>query len=136
MQELVSVVPRRVVRRYRCEQCRTKHRSRAQAARCEAMPVEERRFRVGDAVTWREPRHCSAFDRSYRVRGRVLSVRGPQLPDEEYNNKWLGGMLAGTHVFQYEVSWRCPHCKEPQAGLFYGAELRRLPIRRYSKSPR
>lgn len=93
---------------------------------CEAQPVEQKIFKVGARVTWIEKKECGYSSRHYRIDGQVVAILGPQLPDEEYNKKWLGGELKNTHVYIYEVNWICPYCRQRCSGRFYSPELRKL----------
>lgn len=122
MKKIVGIIPKRTVVMYQCDKCKTKYRSSSRARKCELMPVEKKLFRVGDLVSWRELRTC-VLGKNYRLRGKVVKILGPGLPDEDYNIKWLQGKLRDLHVFRYEVDWKCPFCRESQSGLFYGMEL-------------
>jgi len=123
MKKITRRIPKRTVSNYQCEKCKIKYQSPKRALKCEAMPVEKKSFNVGDLVSWRELNTCSAYDKNYRLTGRVKKIIGPILPNEEYNLKWLRGRLTGLHVFRYEVYWKCPYCKKSNSGLFYGVEL-------------
>lgn len=125
MKRIVKRIPEHTVIQYQCEKCKTKYKNRSKALKCEEMPVEVQQLKVGDRVTWLEMRRC-AHGKSYRLCGWVVALKGPELPDEEYNNKWLGGKLNGTHVYMYEVVWVCPHCKTHCSGKFYLPELKKL----------
>ena len=125
VRKIIRIIPERTVRLYQCTKCKTKYRSSKRATRCESLPIEERAFRVGDMTSWRELNFCSSYGKTYRLKTRVIRIVGPTLPDEEYNRKWLQSTLGGLHVFQYEVRWRCPHCRRSYSNLFYGMELRK-----------
>lgn len=123
MKKITRTIPERTTTSYQCEKCKTKYGSLKRALKCEAMPVEKKSFEVDDQVSWREQNTCSAYGKNYRLKGKIKKIIGPILPDEEYNLKWLQGRLAGLHVFQYEVYWKCKYCHQPNSGLFYGIEL-------------
>lgn len=125
MKVITRKIPARVSKIYQCQKCKNKYKSKARALKCEAQSIEQKLFRVGDAVTWREKRTCHN-GKIYSLRGRIESVRGPVVPDEEYNIKWLQGALSGQHIFEYIVSWRCPHCSDELDNSFYGMELIKL----------
>ncbi len=122
---------RRVVERsvsYRCSCCRTKHTNKRDAKRCERMPVEAKAFKVGSRVENIEKRICARGRKQYRFSGVVTKVVGPQAPDYEYEVKWLGGKpeRLRSHVFQYQVKFRCPHCKEIREARYFAPELRTI----------
>lgn len=125
MKKIVKVIPERTVVMYQCGKCKTKYRSFKRAQKCNLMPVEKKIFCVGDSVSCRRLNMCSRdmFGKSYRLKGMIVKILGPGLPDEDYNIRLLQGKLRGLHVFQYEVDWKCKLCNEPQLGLFYGMEL-------------
>lgn len=122
MKKIVKIIPERTTVMYQCKKCGTKYRSSKRAQKCKSMPVEKKLFCVGASVSWRELRTC-VFGNNYRLRGKVVKILGPKLLDEDYNIRWLQSKLIGLHVFQYEVDWKCPFCRENQAGVFYGMEL-------------
>ena len=126
MKTIREVLPRRVRLTYVCKSCRTRYRNKKNALKCEAMPVEDKFFHVGDLVKWREQYHCDRYNKNYFPKGRVARILGPMLPDEEYNIKWLQSRLSGKHVFQYEVKWTCPYCGNSCGNLFYGMELKQI----------
>lgn len=116
----------RTVTEYMCEVCRTRYKSIIVAHKCEARKTEERFFKKGDWVTNIEDRECAVVNWHYRFRGQIVRVLGPQAPDEEYEDKWLGGRGLDLHVFQFEVRFRCPCCQKMQTALYYSPELRRI----------
>ena len=123
MRKITRTIPERTISRYQCENCKIKYYSPKRALKCEAMPVEKKYFRVGDTVSWREMNTCSAYNKNYRLKGKIKRIIGPILPDEEYNLKWLQSRLTKLHAFEYEVHWKCPYCDMSCSGLFYGIEL-------------
>jgi len=111
-----------------CSVCGAKHRKKSDAQKCESMPVEEQKFKVGDRVTnSKEPRICSSTsgDSEYRFRGRISIVLGPLPPDEEYWIKWLGG-FPKAHVFYYGVKYECPKCERKKDAVYFGPELEKV----------
>ncbi len=87
------------------------------------MPVEDKKFEVGDKITnSMEPRVCLSTNREYRFNGKISKILGPKPPDDEYWNKWLNG-VPNTHVFLYEVTYKCPECKEKRAAVYFAPEL-------------
>lgn len=110
---------------YQFKNCKTKYKSKNSALKCESESVEDKIFKKGDRVTWIEERTC-VYGGTYKIYGRVTTIRGPQLPDEEYNIKWLQRRLTGKHVYMYKVDWICPHCKQNCSGIFYSLELIKL----------
>ncbi len=113
---------RRVVTEFICSKCNSKYHTLFRAQKCSAMPVEPRRFAKGDHVTWLEPATCDQGQRPFRIKATVFRVTKPAPMDEEYTNKWLGGELAGMHVRQYEVAFRCL-CGNVRTMLLYAAEM-------------
>ncbi len=128
MKKIIKRVPSRTSTTYQCGKCKTKYRSEKKALQCESQTTEEKLFKLGDRVTWREQRFCTSYQ-PYYLKGNVRKISGPLLPDEEYNIKWLGSKLSGKHVFVYVVKWRCPYCKEAMEGQFYSLELRKIKTR-------
>ena len=109
---------------YRCPVCKTAYPRKKDALRCEKLPVEKRAFRVGDKVRNIEPRTCEQ-GKNYLFSGKVVRVLGPESSDYEYEVKWLGGKgeRMNSHVFVYEVEFRCPHCKKQKRARYYAPEL-------------
>ena len=125
MKTIREILPRRVRLTYVCKRCKTRYRNKKRALECDAKPIEEKLFHIGDLVKWREQYHCDRYNKNYFPKGRVARILGPMLPDEEYNIKWLQSRLSGKHVFQYEVKWICPYCNDPKSNLFYSPELKK-----------
>lgn len=111
---------------WQCAVCGTIYDKKPDAQKCEDYPVEPQKFKIGDRVTnSMEPRTCSSGGGTYRFKGRVTKVIGPQPPDEEYWNKWLGG-CPDAHVFSYEVTYQCPKCGEKNSALYFAPELEKI----------
>lgn len=115
---------------WRCSVCRTDYTKKSVAERCEGNPIEQKKFEIGDRVTnCMEPRTCASFGGSsegnYRFDGRISKIMGPLPPDEEYWNKWLGG-LPKRHVFYYEVAYQCPKCGMEKEAAYFAPELEKI----------
>lgn len=119
-----KIVERKVF--YRCSRCRTKYADKAKALQCEQRVLEAKVFTVGSRVKNIEPRFCITGQKQYFFSGRVTKIVGPELPDYEYEVKWLEGKKErlGAHVFMYEVKFRCPCCKEIKEVRYYAPELK------------
>lgn len=108
---------------WRCKKCGTNYKKKSDAKKCESMPIEEKKFKIGDRVTnSMELRICSNMGGEYRFKGSISKVLGPQRPDEEYWIKWLGGMPK-AHVFWYEVAYLCPQCGQEKDAGYFAPEL-------------
>lgn len=120
---------KRIVKRtiaHQCGICKTRYPNKKEAMQCERMPVEKRKFRVGDIVNVHEERQCLTHQRYYRVRkAKVIGIFGPQSFDYEYTVKWLGGRGVGTHVYQYEVAFLRACCKDVHTHLYYAPEIQK-----------
>ena len=119
---------RRVVRKtvvYICGVCRTEYGTAKQAKNCETRPLENKKFKLGDFVGGREKHTCDRRSKNndFFPKGRIIKIVGPQLVDKEYSAKWLGGELRGSHVFMYEVEYKCP-CGAIRSHRFYSPELK------------
>ena len=110
---------------YQCSKCKTRYISAGRALQCEDKILEKKAFRVGNIVCNLEPRTCN-MDKSYTFCGKVVRVLGPKPSDHEYEVKWLRGKPERTngHVFEYEVEFTCPHCKEIKRARYYAPELK------------
>lgn len=106
MKKIVTVAKRII--RYQCEVCKTPYKTPAQAKRCEARPVEEKKFRVGQTVCSVQPRYCTNR-KPYDAKGEVVKIWRPQSPE---------------HARQYEISFICPHCGKRKGALYYAHELK------------
>lgn len=122
MRTITKVLPRRIIRSYQCSICKTKYRTPKLAEACETMPVEPKKFKIGEKVRWRELKECHC-GKVHFPKGKITKIKGPLVADEEYNHKWLGGALSGMHAYYYLVAWKCPRCKEPHDQFFYSPEL-------------
>lgn len=111
---------------WRCSVCGINYDKKSDAKNCESKLVEQKKFKVGDQVTnSMEPRVCSTTGEEYRFKGRISKIFGPQPPDEEYSNKWLGG-LSNIHVFLYEVTYKCPRCGRKKETMYLAPELKKV----------
>lgn len=122
---------REIVRKtvlYQCSICKTNHTNKRDAQKCESRTLEKKVFAVGDMVSNKEPRICSVRDKHYTFKGRVVRIIGPMASDYEYETKWLGGKTErlNGHVFQYQIEFRCPHCKDTREERYFAPELNKL----------
>ena len=110
--------------RYQCRVCRKKHTTENAARYCEARPVENKAFILGQVVRVIERRECSG--RPYFAKGVVTSITGPTLPDRDYEIRWLGAKpeRLNGHIFMYEIKFFCPRCKRPKKVVAFTPELR------------
>lgn len=123
MRIIRQIIPRKIEVWYQCKICKTKYRSPEQALACEARPLESKVFSVGDFVAVKEKRPCTC-GRQYTLHGQVVKKLGPQVPDDEYEVKWIQiPGRRGQHVFMYQVEGLCPHCKEKRSTHCYGPEI-------------
>lgn len=114
---------------YQCSVCRTNYRTQSKAIDCEARPLESPVLRKGDAVRAKEIRTCTN-GKNYEVRGHISEVSRPQVPDEEYELKWMGDLARERlkmHVHLYTVTYHCPACKREKMAVYYGPELEPVP---------
>lgn len=109
---------------YECGICKKRYKNSSEAKKCETRIVEKKKFRIGNKVQNLEPRTCGMNHKPYRFNGKVIKIYGPIVSDYEYEVKWLGGKRINWHVFQYEVKFICPHCKEERSELYYAPELK------------
>lgn len=109
-----------------CSVCRTEYPNKKTAARCEKRIREKKVFLIGDKVRNIEPRTCGLMGKVYVFSGRIVKILGLKPSDYEYEVKWLGGKAerVNGHVFEYEVAFNCPHCKEKRSEYYYAPELK------------
>lgn len=119
-----KVIKRKVF--YRCSGCKTKYANKKEALLCEKRILEKKVFNVGSRVKNIETRVCQKKQKRYFFSGIVTRIVGPELPDYEYEVKWLGGKeeRLNAHVFVYQVKFRCPKCKETKCCRYYAPELK------------
>jgi len=126
------------IRRYyeaECSKCNKKYKSLNEklaikkALKCSRRITEKKVFKIGDRVTSSEMRYCQIFDQHYYMTGKVTGIKGPMISDYEYEVKWLGADLkrVNGHVYQYEVEFRCPRCKELRIAIYYTPLLKLIP---------
>jgi len=114
---------------WQCPTCATEHFTESEGEKCAHMPVEEKKFVVGDRVTNAlELRLCSKTNTSYRFKGKVTRIIGPEPSDEEYERKWLGEKKERlqSHVFVYAVEYQCPKCNKKKSDVYYAPELEKI----------
>ena len=130
MKQIVRRVLAHTTRSFQCEICGTKYRTTKQAKKCESRRLEIKEFNRGDLVKNREQRICNVVDKQYHFIGTIIGVLGPNLPDYEYESKWLGGKTdrLNGHVYQYEVLYVCPECNDSKTTLYYGPELKSVKL--------
>ena len=113
---------------YKCDICRTEYGKAGDAKKCEKRSLEVKVFIKNDRVSNIEPRTCSIHDKNYIFRGKVVRIVGPMASDFECEVKWLGAVLerVNSHVFHYQVKFKCPHCKEVRENRYFAPELKKL----------
>lgn len=116
----------RIETTFPCSVCKTEYHKRRDAKECKKRKLEKIKFKIGDLVFAHEPRQCNS--KTYKVRGKVVKILGPQASDEEYEAKWLGELSErlNSHVFQYEVKYTCPICKEKKSMVYYAPEIDKI----------
>lgn len=113
---------------YRCSVCKSDYTNKRDAQKCESRILEKKAFAIGDMVSNIEPRTCSTRNKNYVFRGRIVRIFGPTASDYEYECKWLGAIAkrVNGHVFEYQVKFKCPHCKETREERYFAPELKKL----------
>jgi hypothetical protein len=112
---------------YRCSVCSTDYTNKRDAEKCELRTLEKKTLSIGDRVTNIEPRSCSmGHYKPYVFKGRIVKIVGPMASDYEYEVKWLGGKRINSHVFHFQVKFKCPHCKETREERYFAPELKKL----------
>jgi hypothetical protein len=108
---------------YRCKICRTDYKTIRGAMKCEALPVEPKKFKIGDEVKSRGLHVCDKArkEKYFLPKGRVVKITGPALIGWEYS--WLGREFLNQHVYQYVVEYKCP-CGEIREDEFYFPQLK------------
>ncbi len=109
---------------YICPVCKVKYFNKKEAVLCEKRILEKKKFLVGDRVSNIEPRYCQTEDKDYVFSGKIVRILGPQPSDFDYEMRWLGSKRLNYHVFEYEVVFRCPHCKDKIVAHYYAPELK------------
>lgn len=117
----------RLVKTWKCSTCKSEYKSKRTAEKCASMPVEDKKFKIGDRVTAKGQRVCLSAHRKqkYILNGKISRIIGSEAPDEEYWNKWLGGQ-PDMHVFSYEVKYRCPRCGKKKGAVYFAPELKKV----------
>lgn len=112
---------------WKCPVCKTYYKNKSVAEECKSKPVEQQKFKIGDRVTSIEPRVCLSIGefKNYRFKGRINKIFGPLPVDEDYWNKRFGG-LPDKHVFLYEVTYKCPKCREKKEAIYFAPELEKI----------
>ncbi len=128
MKKIVKQIPARVSTTYQCEVCKTKYRTAEKAKECEARVLEEKIFKVGDAIIIIPARVCDSGrfnQKSFWPKATVGKILGPMHPDYKYEVKWLGSRGLNSHVYQYEVKYNCL-CGRKRGDLVYAPEMYRF----------
>jgi hypothetical protein len=119
----------KVTQEYSCDVCGTAYDTPSKAQRCERRTIETPVVAIGARVRLREKRQCLMNQRVnsgyYTAEGTISRISAPQPPNEEYENKWLGGksLRLNSHVRVYFVHYQCPHCKEWRDQPVYAPEF-------------
>ena len=106
---------------YQCEICGTKYRTHKKTEQCESRKLEKKKFRVGEPVEKTAYQH-SCHNKVYFVKGVVSAIEGPVNPIIDHWNSYLWPN-GDPHVYQYEVEFVCPICKQTKKTLCYAGEL-------------
>lgn len=117
---------RKTVTSYKCAVCETSYGNKKDALRCEAKPVEEKLFNVGDLVVCRVVHTCERHPKDFHFKpvGKVVRIFKPQPMDGE-DNKWAQMPNASEiHAYQYEIGFRCPNCHHARGYVAYAIELK------------
>ena len=123
MKKIVKVEKRTV--QYQCEVCKALYKTPAEAKKCEARPVEDTRFVLGQNVRSVEQRQCHVGGHYY-AKGTVQIIFGPELSDDDYEIRHLGGKKErlNLHVFRYVIEYICPRCGRAKDAVYYAPELK------------
>lgn len=117
--------PAHTIIAYKCEVCRTKYSTQKEAEKCEARKLEENKFIIGELVEKTAYQH-SCRNRVYLAKGLVTAITGPVIPAIDHWNSYLWPEGDLPHVYQYEVEFVCPVCKQTKKTLCYSGELKSL----------
>lgn len=113
---------------YKCFIGGEKYKTAKRAEECEALGVEPQKYKVGDLVINVRPRLCDNF-KEHRFIGIVVKVFGPALPPDDVADRMnLGGINPvpdNIHLYQYEIEYDCPVCKQEKKALYYGVAIRK-----------
>ena len=129
-------IPAKTVVSYQCETCGTKYRKESSAVNCEKRKLERKIFKIGEQVKNTTPRNCYN-GKNYYFDGIVIDIRGPVPCDDEYEILILGGKeeRMNSHVYQYEVKYVCPICKNIKTALLYAPQLKSMEIVKHVMVP-
>ncbi len=113
---------------WQCEICKTEYTKKSDAEKCEAKPIEKKKFKLGDLVRVKEKRTCFKSEKPYICEGVIVKIIGPEPPDFEYEVKWLGSQSErlNSHVFWYEIGYICPRCNKPKRVRYYAPEIEKV----------
>lgn len=123
-------VTKKIVSIFTCEKCGTGYPTPGEAADCEKRRIEKCVFKPGDRVRARGKRTCYNGT-EYVMRGKIQEHSSVECPDEDYENRHLGGKESrlNSHVRVYTVKFICPVCKDSKVSMFYAPELEKLNTR-------
>ncbi len=111
---------------YRCSICNTDYEHKSDAERCELRILEKKTLSVGDKVSSISPRSCF-LGQSSTFEGKIVEIIGPMAADFKYYKvKWLGGKRTNYHVFEFQVKFKCSHCKKIKEVRYYAPELKKI----------
>lgn len=112
---------------YECGVCKVKYSNKKEAQKCERRELEPKKFKKDDVVEGSEKHVCDhgRGDVNFTPRGTIVNITGPEVMDEEYSLKWLGGKLFNQHVRQYLVLYPC-FCSKEREHLYYSVELKKI----------
>lgn len=115
--------------RHECSIGKEKYKTAGEANKCEAKGVEPQEYKVGDIVVNVRERFCHNH-KKYFFFGEVIKVFGPALPPTDAADRMnLGGIKPvpdNVHLYQYEVEYICPVCKQKKKALYYGVAIKKF----------
>ncbi len=130
MRKIVKKIPARTVIKYQCKVCGMKYKTSAAAKKCEARILENKKAKIGDRVHVYQTRECHVL---YQVpdTAKVVKIIGPMLPWEDYEIRHLHGRpeRLNSHIFQYEIEYISPCCKEVHRIPCFAPEFDKVSVR-------
>ena len=99
---------------FQCDICRTEYDKVSDAQECEKKAIEIKKFTKGDQVSNIVARICKKTSKSYTFKGVIVKIIGPMASD------YYG------HLFQYQVKFKCPQCKEISEARYFAPELKKI----------
>ncbi len=111
---------------WQCVICKIEYTNKKRADECAQKPIEQKTFKKGDRVVAREKRQCHNSQVPYKVLGVISRISRPVPPDEDYEHRWIQKHeRVKTHVFEYDVLYTCPRCKQIKRARYYAPEIRK-----------